>query len=435
MNILIITPKIPYPLTEGGKVSQFAIIDYLRKKNSVILVLATYSSEDENNLIVLKNLWPEVTIEKIKMWNTRPQIQEKLLQKTEKQVLFISRQMWSIGKKFAKRLLQKDDNQHIQSLEIDSPWVIQIAGVKERKFINELLNIVNKYKIDIIQIDLLEYIDLVLALPQEIKKVFVQHEFKFARLATTLKTLPASSTPFDNYVLDFVKSQEINLLRLYDGVFVFSEGDRKKLADAMPGSKIFVTPFPVLNNFFRPIKPELLKIKKLVFVGGEDPTPNKNAVEWYINEIGNEVKKRQDLILHVVGKWSKETIEKYRGNGLVFFPGYVEDLISYCENSISVVPVRIGSGIRAKILYSMAQGVPVVSASIGCEGIEVKDKTDLLIANNPKEFAEAIHSIVTNPDLSYKMVTNAQRLIREKYSQEAAGALRQHYLNELINKS
>lgn len=222
---------------------------------------------------------------------------------------------------------------------------------------------------------------------------------------------------------------------MYDGVFVFSEDDRKKLVRYLTGSNVLVAPFPVLDSYFRIIKSDLLQIKKLVFVGGEGHEPNKDAVEWYINEIGNEVRKLQNLTLHVVGKWSKETKEKYKGNDLVCFPGYIEDLISYCENSIMVVPVRTGSGIRAKILYAMAQGVPVVSASVGCEGIGVIDNTHLLIANNPQEFSKAIHSIVTNPDMSYSLVTNAQKLIKEKYSQQVAGELRQYYLNELVNKT
>lgn len=435
MNILIITPKIPYPLTEGGKIAQYATIDYIRKKHSIILVLATYSVEDEQNVSILNKLWPEVTIEKIQMWNNLPQIKNMHLNKMQ---IFLSGIPGMIKynlKKWAKKLFHKEKNQNTSISEIDSPWVVQIAVVKNRKLIKELSNIVSKHKIDIIQIDLLEYIDLGLVLPKEIKKVFVQHEIKYARLATLLKTISTVEMPFNSYVLDFVRSQEINLLRMYDGVFVFSEEDRNKLAQDLPGSMVFVTPFPVLDNFFRPIKTDLLKIEKLIFIGGEDSSPNKDAIEWYINTIGSKVRKRHNLILHVIGNWERETIEKYEDNGLVLFSGFVEDLISYCENSILVVPVRIGSGIRAKILYAMAQGVPVVSASIGCEGIGVTDKTDLLIADNPEEFVEAIHLIVTNPEMTYSMVNNAQTLIRRNYSQQVAGDLRLHYLNEIISKS
>lgn len=208
MNILIITPKIPYPLTEGGKISQYAVIDYLRGKHSVILVSATYTSEDEKNLDALKQLWPEVTIEKIQMWSTSPQIRKEYLIKMQNRLLTILKKIRSNVKKWVKKLFYIDKKQEIPVSEIDSPWIVQIAPVKNRKFINGLLNIVNKYKIDIIQIDFLEYVDLVLALPKEIKKVFVHHEIKFARVASTLKISPNEFTPFNNYILDFVRSRK-----------------------------------------------------------------------------------------------------------------------------------------------------------------------------------------------------------------------------------
>jgi glycosyltransferase involved in cell wall biosynthesis len=431
MNILIITAKIPYPLDEGGKISQFAIIDYLRKNNSIFLVLSRYCTEDEMNVQILRNLWPEVIIERIQISDSSIQLKNiglRLLDLSVNPLRWIKKRM----KLTKARLANEEKKEKSVYSEIGSPWIVQIGVVKSRKFIRELLNIVSKFKIDLIQIDLLDDIDLVFALPKEIKKVFVHHELKFVRLLTALKTVPDSEAYFNNYILDFVKSQEINMLKLYNGIFVFGEADRNKLAEFMPDNKIFITPFPVLDSYFKPIKPELLKINKLVFVGGEDHIPNKDAIQWYMNEICKEVNKRDDLILHVVGNWSNETIRKYNANNQILFTGFIEDLLSFCENSIMVVPVRIGSGIRAKILYAMAQGVPVISTSVGCEGIGASHKTELLVANNPEVFAEAIHTIVANPDIALKMVTNAQRLIRDKFSQKVAGELRQKCLNELI---
>jgi glycosyltransferase involved in cell wall biosynthesis len=432
---MIITPKIPYPLNEGGKISQFAIIDYLRRIHSVILVLATYTDEDEKNVDILKQLWPEVIVEKIQMWNSLPQIPEKFLNKTGLLPLARLKRFSRGVKKLVKTHFHNDKYELSTIPEIESPWIVHIAAVKNRRFIDSLLKIVNNYKIDLIQIDMLDYIDLALVLPKEIKKVFVHHEIRFARLATTLKTLPTIPTAYEKYVFDFVKNQEINFLRLYDEVFVFSEEDRKILVNLIPEKKIVVAPFPVLDSYFRTISPDLFQIKKLVFVGGEDHMPNKDAMEWYIKEIGIEVRKKLDLTLHIIGNWSKETIEKYKDNDLVCFAGFIEDLISYCENSIMVVPIRIGSGIRAKIMYAMAQGIPVVSAPIGCEGIQVTDKVDLLIANTPNEFAEAINTIAKNPELAFTLVSNAQRVVMEKYSQKNAVELRQKYFIQLTNNN
>jgi glycosyltransferase involved in cell wall biosynthesis len=428
MNILIITPKIPYPPDEGGKISQFAAIDYLRKKHSLILVLSTSGSKDDVNIAALKELWPEVKIETIRTWHNLPEEQtfkffwEHILTKAFKRL-----------KRALKKFLLKKKATVIPVLEIDSPWIGQIAPVKSQSFIEQLSEIVKKTRVDIIQVDLIDFIDLSSVLPKEVKKVFIHHELKFGRLATSFSSTSDISASFRDYILSIVKEQELGFLKNYDAVIVFSESDRNKLAEALPGKKVVVSPFPVLDSSFRPVKIELLKIKKLVFVGGEEHLPNRDAVEWYINEIGAEIKRKHDLILHVVGNWSLETIKRYNGNQLVHFTGYVEDLGSYCENSIMIVPVRTGSGIRAKILYAMAQGVPVISAPVGCEGIEVKDKVDLLIAGTSEEFAVAVHLLIDDMDYTFNMVTRAQKIIKEKYSQQAAGELRIRCLEEVLN--
>ncbi|RYE15083.1 MAG: hypothetical protein EOP34_04495 [Rickettsiales bacterium] len=62
MNILLITSVIPYPLSEGGKVSQYAVIDYLKKDNFLTLVLIANNQLDLKNIEILKRLWPEVNI-------------------------------------------------------------------------------------------------------------------------------------------------------------------------------------------------------------------------------------------------------------------------------------------------------------------------------------------------------------------------------------
>jgi glycosyltransferase involved in cell wall biosynthesis len=97
-----------------------------------------------------------------------------------------------------------------------------------------------------------------------------------------------------------------------------------------------------------------------------------------------------------------------------------------------IVPVRIGGGIRTKILYAMAQGVPVISTTIGCEGIEVKDKESILIANDATSFASAIKESMEDIDATKKRIDKSREVIEKLYSQDAAGKRRYEcYLNVL----
>jgi glycosyltransferase involved in cell wall biosynthesis len=234
--------------------------------------------------------------------------------------------------------------------------------------------------------------------------------------------------------LDFVRLRELSVLQHYDGIFVFSEDDRKRLLADLPGKLVFNIPFPVLDDQFSDLTERAIQINKLVFVGGEGHEPNRDAVEWYANEICTEVSKDYKLNLHVIGNWSKKTINSLQKQKPISFAGVIEDLAGYCKDSIMLVPVRVGSGIRTKILYAMAQGVPVISTTIGCEGINAENGKEILIADTPREFSEAVGTLLSQPERTLSMIKNAQNLIRNKYSQRINAELRQDYYNQILSE-
>ena len=80
-----------------------------------------------------------------------------------------------------------------------------------------------------------------------------------------------------------------------------------------------------------------------------------------------------------------------------------------------VVPLRAGSGMRVKILNALAQGIPVVTSSVGCEGIHVISGRHLLIADDPETFANAVIAILEDNTLRDRLVSEGQELIRAKY--------------------
>jgi glycosyltransferase involved in cell wall biosynthesis len=425
MKILMLTPYIPYPLNEGGTISQFAIIDYLRKENEITLVLTSTCEKDDHNISELKRLFPEVHVEVLAL-KKGPGAQ----QRTKGLTSFLRKINFFINK-LKSSSAYKTPALTSSVSEIDNPHFVNISKVKKRKLVEQLARVISHSKPDIVQIDIISFIDLALAIPAGIKKVFVHHEVRFARLMSSIATSSDSPTPYDDYALALARQQELMFLRLYDAVFVFSEDDKQKLKLASPDLNVFVTPFPVLDNYFQEIPTQNTDIEKLVFIGGERHAPNKDAIEWYIKEILPEVNKVEKLVLHIVGDWSAETISRYNHIPQIRFAGFVEDTVEYFRNSVMVVPVRVGSGIRTKILYAMAQGVPVISASVGCEGIAVRDQESILIANTPKEFAEAVHKITTDPLVTLRLIQNAQKIAKMKYSQSTAGQLRLNILKEL----
>lgn len=418
MNLLLITPYIPYPLSEGGKISQFAMIDYLRHHQSITLILVANDEESINNISQLQSLWPEVDIKTI---NTYVIVNEK---KTIKK--YVLNKLRSFKDLF-KTTIKFDP----PSSDFDNHGLFTFAYPKSRIFIKQLLNIIHSKEYDLVQIDLLDYIDLVHLIPDHIKKVFVHHEIRFARLESGSSK---NDDKFESYIKSYVKNIEGVILKNFDGIMVFSESDKLKLEKfpALVG-KVFNSPFPILDKDFSDLNNIDTKVDKLVFVGGDGHLPNIDAVDWYASDIYPMIKNFTDLKLHVIGRWSIENqqVISKKCNNNVYFAGFVDNLKTYCKNSIMLVPVRIGSGIRTKILYAMAHGTPIISTSIGCEGIELIDDDSIAIANTSNEFKDSILKLSNNLQALECMSKNAQKIAKTKYSQQAAGELRNKILQEI----
>lgn len=423
MKILIITHIIPYPLSDGGKISQYSLIDYLRNKCSITLVVFVYNETDNFSIQCLKNIWENVNFEIISMLKTTP----LLVSPTNKCVLqiflkaILYKANWLYNKIFPSVKLAIQENEKIPNENI-----INLAGFckpREKKVIDQISHIIETGKPDLVQMEFVDVLDLSLCIPKKIKKIFVHHELRFMRIETELTMSSGPLDTYGKYMQKFCEITEIELLKNFDAIVTVSEDDKDLLLQKLPGKNICSLPFPILDKEIKAIEMDNLLIKKLVFVGGEFHFPNKDAVEWYISSMSKMIFEKYGFILHVIGNWSKEAINKYKSNPTICFTGFVDDLSEYCKNSIMIVPLRIGSGIRQKILYAMAAGIPVVSTGLGSEGIVDNDKISIT-ANTPAEFVEAIDKIIADKGYSISMVSNAQFVLKTHYSQQQAGGKR-----------
>jgi polysaccharide biosynthesis protein PslH len=101
--------------------------------------------------------------------------------------------------------------------------------------------------------------------------------------------------------------------------------------------------------------------------------------------------------------------------------GYVRDIRKvYDESAVMAVPILTGAGIRTKIVESMSMNTPVVSTTIGCEGMPVTDGTDILIADTPVEFAKKTIDLLNDESLREKIASNAFQLAKKHYDIDAA---------------
>jgi polysaccharide biosynthesis protein PslH len=161
----------------------------------------------------------------------------------------------------------------------------------------------------------------------------------------------------------------------------------------------------------------------LVFSGALTYRPNADAVQYLLSDIYPVIQQAQpDALLRITGDTGRLDLDTLRRIGGVQFTGHVKDVRPVvASSSVSVVPLRLGGGTRLKILEAMALGTPVVSTSKGAEGLEVTDGEDILLADDPHEFAQRVLYLLSSPQARARIAAGGRRLVKERYDWAKVG--------------
>lgn len=157
---------------------------------------------------------------------------------------------------------------------------------------------------------------------------------------------------------------------------------------------------------------------RLLFVGVMKDEQNVLSIEWFLKDILPLIEREvPGVSLHVVGREPPPKLLKRQGRQAVTFAGYVTDVAPcYADSDVVIVPLKIGSGTKLKVLEAMAYGRPVVTTPVGAEGLEVQHGENILIANDAPGFARMVVSLLQSPSLYNSISANARKLVEEKYS-------------------
>jgi len=201
----------------------------------------------------------------------------------------------------------------------------------------------------------------------------------------------------------------------FDRCIAVSTDDRNLLLSANPRLKVAVIPNGIDTRRYQRLPMEEIH-PTLLMVGSMSYLPNVDGAIWFCHEILPIIKKALNNIqILIVGSSPSPEVTRLDGNAVCVI-GQVDDVIPYYKQSaISIVPLRAGGGTRLKVLEAMALGRPIVSTTIGCEGLDVVDGEHLLIADHPEQFAEKIVQLLTKTDLYRHITQNARQLVEEKY--------------------
>jgi polysaccharide biosynthesis protein PslH len=214
-----------------------------------------------------------------------------------------------------------------------------------------------------------------------------------------------------------MESAESRYLRLANHVLTVSKADRDAFAGVIDPAKVTVIPTGVDIEYFQPLALEE-KPNSIVFTGSMDWLPNEDAIIHFLDEIFPLIREQcPDATLEVVGrKPSGKLVARAQKEKNVTLTGWVEDIRPHlARGSVCIVPLRIGGGTRLKIFEAMAMAKPVVSTSVGAEGLPVEPGQNILLADEPQDFAERALSLLRDSSARKRIGNAARTLVQEKY--------------------
>jgi glycosyltransferase involved in cell wall biosynthesis len=232
-----------------------------------------------------------------------------------------------------------------------------------------------------------------------------------------------------------VRWEEVQAWRQCDGAVFTSEADLDVMRAPFPEKPACVVPNGVDAEYFSPSDDEPDE-STVVFTGSINYRPNTDAVTYFINDVMPRLLRlKPSARFVVVGQGAPDSLLRMAADANVEFTGAVPDVRPYVARAAVVIaPLRVGSGTRLKILEALAMGKPVVTTTIGCEGLSVVDGEHLMVADDPQPFAEAVARLMSDRKLAMDLGRNGRALIERDYIWSVVVQHLERFHTQLIRK-
>jgi glycosyltransferase involved in cell wall biosynthesis len=231
-----------------------------------------------------------------------------------------------------------------------------------------------------------------------------------------------------------VKRFERAALQWVDGALTVSHLDCARLREDRADLPIETVENGVDLDYFRPL-PQPDSLRHLVFTGSMDWRPNQDAARYFAVDVMPLLRRaRPELECTFVGRNPPSDIAALGQTQGIHITGTVEDVRPYVERaSVYIVPLRVGGGSRLKILEALAMGRAVVSTTVGAEGLHVEHGRHLLLADNPRTFADSVLRLLDDPALCSELGTEGRRLVEARYDWNALAERLARFIAERAN--
>lgn len=387
MKILVTLPWMPFPLSDGGKQGSFNMLEALQDKLNIVLTYPVFDKKQLKYEKVLFSRLNKVTIYPFLYFRNKGSIKSQYF-------------MFRLHRFITKKILKE-------------PYLA--TPVYQKEYLDHVLEVIQKEKIDIIQNEYYEQLFLVYALPKGIKRIFIQHEIHYINKQRNINQLnPCPSDIFSLY--NKIKQEEISAMNQYDMIVTMTDIDKRIIIQDGVTVPVYSSPsfIPLIESSqFIPCNKQIIS-----FVGGSAHYPNLNGIMWFLKKVWPIVLKSSPTMqLQIIGKWSdKDRAKLAYFSKNVIFRGFVPNLGEAISGTIMVVPILIGSGIRMKILEAVNYFSPFVATTVGAEGLSFESEKECIITDKPEAFAKAILEIQGSEKKQQTLAKNAYNKLKCKYS-------------------
>lgn len=252
------------------------------------------------------------------------------------------------------------------------------------------------------------------------------HDLHFARLELQYEREPSESL---RKLIDDFKAQELRICGTVDKYLYPSQSeiDRLELELGRSGHGLAIP-----MNIFGPdeiVSPDAIDFvgrsqNSALFVGGFTHSPNVDGIIWFIREVWPSVRHHKpDAQLIIVGSNAPEELLKAQGAGIEVLGRISDERLDqlYLTCGVAIAPLRYGGGVKGKVIEALTKGMPVVTTSVGAQGIPGADSL-MMVADTERGFSDAVVSLLGNPDLGLKLAQAGHRFIQQYYSRAAVSA-------------
>jgi len=385
MRVLLLTQVLPYPPDSGPKVKTYHVLKYLAQNHQVTLVSFVRDTDKPEYIQHLETLCERVITVPIKRAPLRD--------------------LAFLGK----------------SLFTGQPWMMLRDERPEMRAALQELSATTRF--DVVHADQLNMAQYALPFTNS-RKVLDLHNALWILYRRMAATLPLHNPMKYLLLRDWrlLKNYEGQMCRVFDAVTAVSDEDKQSLIEAGARSDIQVVPIAIdidKQAFIHrvPSSPHIVHVGTMYWPA------NIDGIRWFLDQIYPIIKEQvPNVRCTLIGARPPQDIkDREQTDPSIKVTGYVDDPLPYLQDSsMMIVPLRAGGGMRVKILNAFAQGLPMVSTTVGCEGIHVTNNYDILVADTPQDFAQQTIRLLTDSNLNEQLTVHGRQTAEQQYDYRRA---------------